>query len=107
MYRIMYCSNCGKEMAENAIMCPQCGAPNPNQTAPRTDLSEKDWLTTLLLCFFLGPLGIHSFYAGKTLIGVIQLFTLGACGIWSLVDLIMIICSTYKDDQGKLIANRR
>ena len=53
--------------------------------------SEKDWLTTLLLCIFLGGLGVHRFYAGKIGTGILQLITVGGCGIWTLVDLIMII----------------
>lgn len=101
----MYCSNCGKELADNAIMCPSCGAPASKPlTGP---VSEKDWLTTLLLCFFLGGFGIHSFYCGKTLIGVLQLFTLGGCGIWSLIDFIMIVCGNYRDAQGLPVVNRR
>lgn len=109
MYRIMYCSNCGKEIAENAIMCPQCGAPPPRQTPPAAEFggSDKDWLTTLLLCFFLGGLGVHSFYAGKTGIGVAQLLTLGGCGIWALIDFIMILCGSFRDGEGKLILNKR
>ena len=53
--------------------------------------SEKNWLTTLLLCIFLGGLGVHRFYAGKIGTGILQLITVGGCGIWTLVDLIMII----------------
>ena len=104
MYKTKFCSNCGKEIAENAIMCPNCGAPGRNIPA---NASDKDWLTTLLLCFFLGGFGIHSFYAGKTAIGVIQLPTLGGCGIWVLIDLIMIIVGSYKDGEGKIIVNKR
>lgn len=104
----MYCSNCGKEIADNAIMCPACGAPaKKKETETFIDASEKDWLTTLLLCFFLGGLGIHSFYAGKTLFGVLQLITLGGCGVWALIDFIMIICGAYKDAEGKPIVNKR
>ena len=62
-----------------------------------------DWLTTLLLCIFVGGLGGHRFYVGKIGTGIIQLLTLGGCGIWSLVDLIMIICQTFTDADGNAI----
>lgn len=106
----MFCKNCGKEIADNALTCPHCGAPVQStaiHTAnPTPGASPKNWLTTLLLCLFLGTLGIHSFYAGKTLIGIIQLFTGGGCGIWTLVDFIMILVGSYKDGEGRPIVNR-
>jgi TM2 domain-containing membrane protein YozV len=63
-------------------------------------MEPKDWLTTLLLCIFLGGLGVHRFYTGHTAIGVVQLLTAGGCGIWALVDLIMIITDNFKDSNG-------
>ena len=67
--------------------------------------SEKDWLVTLLLCLFLGGLGVHRFYAGKIGTGILWLLTLGCFGIGSLIDLIMIICGKFKDGNGMLIQN--
>lgn len=67
--------------------------------------SEKNWLTTLLLCIFLGGLGVHRFYAGKIGTGILQLITVGGCGIWTLVDLIMIITGSFKDKDGNPIKN--
>lgn len=65
--------------------------------------SEKPWLVTLLLCFFLGTLGIHSFYVGKMGIGVAQLLTCGGCGIWTLIDFILILLKKFKDSEGNIV----
>ena len=59
----------------------------------------KSKLTAILLCFFLGSLGIHRFYLGYTLIGVIQLLTFGEFLIWVIVDLIRLIIGSLKDPE--------
>ncbi|MDU9693369.1 TM2 domain-containing protein [Priestia aryabhattai] len=65
--------------------------------------SEKNWLITVLLCFFLGGLGAHRFFVGKIGAGIVMLVTLGGFGIWSLIDLIVIIAGNFKDSEGNLI----
>lgn len=74
---------------------------------PVAGTPQKDWLTTLLLCLFLGGLGVHRFYTGHTGIGVVQLLTLGGCGIWALVDLIMIITGGFKDAAGQPLLKKQ
>ena len=54
-------------------------------------------LTTILLCFFLGSLGIHRFYLCYTLIGVIHLLSFGEVLIWVIIDLIRLIIGSLKD----------
>ena len=66
-------------------------------------VSEKSNTVALLLCLFLGALGIHRFYVGKIGTGILQLVTLGALGIWALIDLIMIALGKFKDKDGKLL----
>lgn len=68
--------------------------------------SDKNWLATLLLCLFLGGIGVHRFYVGKVGTGILQLITLGGCGIWTLIDLIMIITGSFTDKDGNKITNR-
>ena len=64
--------------------------------------SPKSRLAALLLCFFLGWLGAHRFYVGKIGTGLLIPLTLGGVfGIWVLVDLIFIICGTFRDKQDR------
>ena len=64
----------------------------------------KSKLTAILLCLFLGSLGIYRFYLGYTLIGVIQLLTFGGFIIWAIIDLIMLIIGSLKDSEGNDLA---
>ncbi len=63
-------------------------------------ISPKGFVPTILLCFFLGPLGIHRFYVGRIGTGIAQLLTLGGLGIWTLVDFIMVVTGKFKDARG-------
>lgn len=60
-------------------------------------MNQKSHMTTLLLCLFLGTLGAHRFYVGKTGSGIAQLLTAGGCGIWTLIDLIQILMGKFTD----------
>ncbi|GIU53880.1 MULTISPECIES: TM2 domain-containing protein [Shewanella] len=66
-------------------------------------ISEKGFVPTLLLCFFLGSLGVHRFYTGKIGTGILMLLTLGGLGIWTLIDFIMIAVGSFKDSEGNAI----
>ena len=117
----MYCRNCGLEIDDKASVCPHCGiqtikgvqyCQSCGKTTQPTDReciyckskltgSGKDWLTTLLLHIFLGYFGVHRFYTGNIGIGIGQLLTAGGCGVWWIIDLIMIISDNYKDGDGQ------
>lgn len=69
---------------------------------PQTTKEKEDrWLIALVLCIVLGGFGVHRFYTGNTTTGIIMLLTLGGCGIWALIDIIMIACNTYVDGNGQ------
>lgn len=64
-------------------------------------ISPKSRFVALLLCFFLGYLGIHRFYVKKIGTGLLQLITFGGLGIWVLIDLILILVGAFKDHEGR------
>ena len=101
-----YCSKCGAEIHDEAVICPKCGCKIASGPSYSYDTSEKDWLTTMLLCFFLGALGVHRFYVGRTGSGIAMIFTMGGLGIWTLIDFIVILCGNFKDSEGKVIKSR-
>ena len=109
-----YCINCGEIIDARAEVCPKCGVRQPTEytetktfhteAMPRRGLNER-WLITLLLCILpciVGINGIHRFYTGKIGTGVLMLLTLGGCGIWTLIDIIMIVTGKLgpKDGSG-------
>jgi TM2 domain-containing membrane protein YozV len=65
--------------------------------------SEKGFVPTLLLCFFVGFMGVHRFYVGKIGTGLLQLVTFGGFGIWALVDFVMIVVGNFEDKDGNPI----
>ena len=98
----MFCKHCGAEILDQAVICPKCGcATNANANVADPNASDKTWLATLLLCWFLGTFGIHRFYVGKTGTGVAQLLTMGGCGVWAIIDLVMIVTGSFKDAEGR------
>ena len=101
------CSNCGNDFTVKPVFITRSPSTQPpTQSWANANQNGKDWLTTLLLCLFLGYLGIHRFYTGSVAIGVVQLFTFGGCGIWTLIDFIMILTNAYKDSDGNPLVRK-
>jgi TM2 domain-containing membrane protein YozV len=142
----IFCSNCGTQNRAGAVVCSKCGArmagappaaapapqytappvaaPAPQYAAPVTGVSGKSRLVAGLLCFFLGQIGAHRFYTGKTGTAIVQLLlfvvgytmvfigleveTLGAVGtvvvsavgLWLFIDFITILVGKFKDKNG-------
>ena len=122
-----FCNNCGNPTTPLAEICVKCGirlaAPQASPvvtSAAQAGVSPKSRLAAALLAFFLGGLGIHRFYVGKTgtavtmliftVVGVITIVVvvgwifLVAVRLWGFVDLIRILFGNFKDKDGRLLS---
>jgi len=62
-----FCLNCGEKIDEKAEICPKCGV----RVGKREDSKNK--IVAGVLALFLGGIGIHKFYLGKSEQGVLYL----------------------------------
>ena len=70
------------------------------------DLNGQDKIVMILICLFLGGLGIHNFMMGETKKGVFKIIMSLCCGIGgilALIDLIKIAMGTYVVNPDKLV----
>lgn len=102
-----FCKFCGEKIPVQAVICPSCGGQveelkqaaqpqvvitntNTNTVGAVSARARSKW-TAFFLCLFLGGIGAHKFYEGKTGRGVLYLFTLGLFGIGWFIDLIALL----------------
>lgn len=99
-----YCANCGAALAANADVCTACGVATKKVNA--NYLGGQDKIVMILICLFLGGLGIHNFMMGENKKGIFKIimsFLCGIGGILALIDLIKIAMGSYVVDPTKLI----
>lgn len=53
-------------------------------------MAKNKWVA-FFLCLFFGVLGIHKFYEGRILLGILYLCTVGLFGIGVVIDIISLL----------------
>lgn len=114
-----YCKHCGEIIDKECVVCPKCGkqvedlksgdkniiinnssSSSASAAAAASSASYSEPLyrgkrcnkwTAFFLCLFLGLLGAHKFYEGKTGMGILYIFTLGLFGIGWIIDIVKIL----------------
>ena len=85
------------------MLCQKCKAEIDNKALPK---ESKNWLAALLLSIFLGHIGVDRFYLGYIGLGILKLCTVGGCGIWWLIDIILIATNEIKDSTGSPLVKK-
>jgi len=68
------------------------------------NISEKRILPTFLLFIVLSwPFGAHRFFLRRYASAILFIITIGGCGIWWIIDFILIVTGYMKDDKGNLV----
>ncbi len=101
---LVYCRGCASQINASSSSCPNCGAVQGSDRPEGLPISNKNNLVALLLCFFLGILGVHRFYVGRVGSGIVQLLTLGLLGIWTLIDFIVILFGSFRDADNRRLS---
>lgn len=96
----MYCQKCGKEFSVDAKYCQNCGSILIVSTGSPS-VTQRELIVALLLSIFLGQLGVDRFYLGYIGLGLLKLFTFGGCGVWWLIDIILIATRKVNDSDGQ------
>ena len=63
--------------------------------------SDKEYMVALLFSIFLGGWGADRFYMGQIGLGIGKLLTGGGCGIWYLIDIVLIAMRSSNDSMGR------
>ena len=111
-----FCKHCGGIIPKEAVICIKCGCQveemksstqpqvvinnsnsnvntnNNNMNAGFPYRRDKNKWVAFLLCLFLGYLGIHKFYEGKIVMGIIYFCTGGLFAIGWIIDCIVLLC---------------
>lgn len=109
-----FCKHCGAKIPNAAVICTHCGCQveeigkneqpnivinnantntntNTNVNAAMLGIRAKNKWVAFFLCLFLGYLGAHKFYEGKTGMGILYLFTAGIFGIGWFIDCVVLL----------------
>ncbi len=122
---IKFCANCGTSVSEKQppqqqaapaaqayvpVVQPYTPAPPVNVNvgyAPGIAVSPHNRTVALILCIFLGYIGIHKFYVGKVGDGIVYLLFCwtGIPAFVAFIEIFIIANGTFRDDKGLALVN--
>lgn len=74
--------------------------PEDQKIETRITTKQRHFLAVFFLSYMWGTFGIDRFYLGKIGTGILKLITFGGFGLWTIIDLVLIMSGAMRDKQG-------
>ena len=96
----MWATELFPELMENAVWYAPDRPPTFDHPQRVSDRSRLIAGLLGLLLPLVGLNGIHRLYTGHIGLGILMLITCGGCGIWQLIDVILVFAGAVRDVDG-------